>query len=80
MRAMLVEHAHVAVGVAEHHQILAQDLRVARGTIGLGDLFGEAHRDPVSPHELSHGGIALDPAEQVVFLAGQHLLTPAFTV
>ena len=38
----------------------------------LGDLLDETCRDPVPAHDLAHRGLALDAAEQVVFLAGQH--------
>ena len=72
MRAVLVEHADAAFGVAEDDQVLAEHARVNGRAVSLGDLLDETCRDPVPAHDLAHRGLALDAAEQVVFLAGQH--------
>ena len=66
MRAILVEHAEAALGVAEHHQVLAEQAHPQRRAVGLGHLFGKARRDPVAAHDLPHRRRTLDAAQEVV--------------
>ena len=63
VRAMLVQHADAAGGVAKRHQILAQQPHAHRRPVALGDLFGQTRRYPVAAHQLAHRRIALDPAK-----------------
>ena len=77
MRAVFVEHAEPALGVAEHHEALAEQLDAHRRAVGFGDLFGEAGRDPVAAHDLAHRRVAFDAAQQIVFFRGhRRLLRP----
>ena len=70
MRAVFVEHAEPALRVAEHHEAFAQQFHPHRRAVRFGDLFGKACRDPVAAHDLAHRRVALDAAQQVVFLRG----------
>ena len=72
MRALLAQYAEPAVGVAEHHQVLAQQPDLDRLAVGLRDLFGHAGGNPMPPHQLAHRGVALDAAQQVVVLGRDH--------
>ena len=72
VRALLIQHADLALGVAKHHQVFTQDPGANGGAIGLRHLFGQAHHLPVAAHQLAHRGIALDTAHQHVFFVGQH--------
>ena len=74
MRAVFVEHAEPALRVAEHHEALAEQLDAHRRAVGLGDLFGQARRDPVAAHDLAHRRVALDAAQQIVFFRGHRRL------
>ena len=67
VRAVFVEHAEPAFGVAEHHQVFAKQAYALGRAVGLGDFLGQTRRDPVPAHNLPHWGIALDAAEQIVF-------------
>ena len=77
MRAVFVEHAEPAVGVAEHHEVLAQQPHLEGRAVGLGDFLGQAGRHPVPAHELPHRRAAFDAAQQIVFLVGKHGVSPA---
>ena len=72
VRTILVQHADAAVAVAKHHQVLAQDARLDRRAVRFRHLLAQRHRDPVPAHQLAHRGRAFDPAQQVVFVFGQH--------
>ena len=72
VRAVFVEHAEAALAVAEHHEILAEQAHLDRRAVGLGHLLGQAGRDPVAAHDLAHRRVALDAAQQIVFLRGHH--------
>jgi hypothetical protein len=69
---VLVEDAEPSPGVAEHHQVLAEEARAHRRAVGFGHLFREAGRHPMAAHEAPHRRVAFDAAEQVVFLGVQH--------
>jgi hypothetical protein len=72
MRAALAQHAHGAVGIAEHHQVLADQARPHRRAVLLRHLLDQAHRQPVPPHDLPHRRRAFDAAEELVLFPGQH--------
>ena len=72
MRTVFVEYADTTLAVTKNNEILAQKPDLDRGAIRLGDLLGEAGRDPMAAHDLSHRGVALDATQQVVFLIGHH--------
>ena len=72
MRAELAEHADAPVRVAESDKILAEETHANRRSVALDELLGEQRRHPVAPHQRAHRRIALNAAEQLVFLTGQH--------
>jgi hypothetical protein len=76
MGTALVQHAEASLAVAEHHQVLAEDARVHRRAVVLLHLLGKAHRHPVAAEDAPHHGIALDAAQQVVVLGGEHRMPP----
>ncbi len=67
MRAALVEQADAAVGVAEQHQVLAQEPHAHRRRVRLGDLMGERRRNPIAAHQFAHRRAGADAGEQFVF-------------
>ena len=70
MRATLGEHAKPALAVAEYDQILAEHARAHRRGIRFRHFFRQAGRQPVAAEQLAHRRVALDAAQQVVFLRG----------
>jgi hypothetical protein len=72
MRAKFAHHPHLALAVFEDHQIFSQDSGAHGGAIALRDFFTQAHRLPVSAHELAHGSVAFDAANQLVLLFCHH--------
>jgi alkylhydroperoxidase family enzyme len=72
VRAVFVKNSDAALAVAKHHKVLAQQTHLDRRAVGLGDLLRQAGRDPVTAHDLAHRRIALDAAQQVVFLGSHH--------
>ena len=70
--AEFVEHAHAPIGIAEGHEILAQQPDLDGIAIGLGDLLGQTGREPVPTHDPAHGRVAGDAGQDGVFLFGQH--------
>ena len=77
VRTVFVEHAEAAVAVAKDHEVLAEQPNPDRGSIRFRHLLGHAGGDPMPPHELAHGRVALDPAQEIVFLGGHHGQPPA---
>jgi hypothetical protein len=69
---MLIEHTESPIGIAEYHQVLAEQSRPHRRTVGLLDLFGHAQRRPMAAHELAHWRITLYAAQQFIFFGSQH--------
>ena len=67
MRAIFVEHAEPALGVAEHHEVLAQQLDAQRLAVRLGHFLRKAGRDPVAAHDRPHRRVAFDAAQEIVF-------------
>ena len=72
MRAKFVHHPHLALAVFEDHQIFSQDPGTHGRAIALRDFFTQAHRLPVTAHELAHGSVAFDAADQLVLFFGHH--------
>jgi hypothetical protein len=72
VRAIFVEYADAAFAVAEYNEILAEQAHLDRRAVGLGHFLGQAGRDPVAAHDLAHRRVALDAAQQVVFLGRHH--------
>jgi hypothetical protein len=72
MRTVVVEDAETAFTVSKHHEILAEQTDAERCAAGFSHVLGQAGRHPMAPHDLTHGGIAFDAAEQFVFFAGKH--------
>src|SRR5207253_1503010 len=58
MRAVLVERAQAPLGVAEEHEILANEAHPQRCAVRRVDLFGEACGEPVAAHHPAHRRIA----------------------
>ena len=69
---MLVERAEAPGAVAEEDEVLAQQPEAHRRAVALGHLLGHAGGKPVPPHDAAHRPIALDPAQEIVFLGGEH--------
>src|SRR5262249_35175328 len=74
MRAVQIEHAELPVRIAERDEIVAEKTDRDGLAVGLGDLLGQARRNPVRAHEAAHGGVAFDPAQEIVVLGGEHRL------
>ena len=72
MHAAFVQHAQPPLGVAEDDEVDAQQAGADGRAVGLGDLFGEAGRQPVLAHDLAHRRLAFDAAEQFVVFPGHH--------
>ena len=72
MRAVLVQHAQAAGGVAEGHELFTEQPHAHRRAVALRDFFREASGNPVAAHQAAHRRIALDPAEEVVVLGSEH--------
>src|SRR5262249_37955985 len=54
VRAEFIDQPDLAVAVAKGEQLLAEDVRAHRWTIGLGDLAREQDRHPVAAHHVAH--------------------------
>src|SRR5947207_12351273 len=72
MRAVLVQHAELSVAVAEDHQVFADQPRLDRRAVLLGDFFRKTGWQPVAAHDAAHRRIAFDAAEKLVLIPGQH--------
>ena len=72
VRAVFVEHADATFAVAENNEVLTEQTNLDRRAVGLRDFLGQAGGDPVPAHDLAHRRIALDAAQQVVFLLRHH--------
>ena len=69
MRAEFLDQADAAVGVAERHQVLAEQADARRRAIGFGDLAREQRGNPVHAHRIAHRGALSHPGDEFVFLA-----------
>ena len=67
MRAVFVKHAEPAFGIAENHEVLAEQLYAQRLAVWLRNFLRKASCDPVTAHDLPHRRMALDAAQQIVF-------------
>ena len=72
VRTIFVEHADAAIAVAEDDEVLAEQADLDRRAVGLRHFLGQAGGDPVPAHDLAHRRIALDAAQQVIFLLRHH--------
>ncbi len=72
MRAELFEQPDPPFGVAERHQVLAQELDPHGRAIGLGQFRGEQGRDPVAPQGVPHRRARADARDELVLFVGQH--------
>jgi hypothetical protein len=72
VRAILVQQAEAAIGIAKDHKVLSQEPGADRRAIGLGNFLCHAGRNPMPPHELTHRSITLNAAEQFIFLGSKH--------
>ena len=72
MRAMLVEHADPALGIAKRYEVLAEEPHTDGRSIAQRDLLGQTRRDPVTTHQAPHRGVAFDAAEQLVVFGAEH--------
>lgn len=72
MRAVFAEQAGSTPGIAESHEIFAQEAHPNRRAVRSRDLFGQQGRDPVSPHQLAHRRLTAYAGEQIVFSLAQH--------
>ena len=80
VRAIFVENADLAVSVAEDHQILAKQTHLDRIAIRLRHFLDQAGGHPVPAENLSHRGVALDAAHQIVLVPGEHVVLPLASV
>jgi hypothetical protein len=72
VRAGFVEHADATIAVPEYHEVLAERARLGGRAIGLADFLDKAHRRPVAAHQLAHGRVTLDAAQQLILFSSQH--------
>ncbi|MNT52065.1 hypothetical protein D3C72_1890720 [compost metagenome] len=72
VRALLVEQAHLAVGVTEGHQVFAEQPHAHRLAAGLGDLRRQQRWDPEAPDQFAHGGAAANLGQHIVVFASEH--------
>ena len=72
MRTFLIEQADAAGGVAEQHQVLAEQPHPQRRAVGLGDLSGKRRGNPITAHQRAHGGVGTDAREEFVFVLREH--------
>lgn len=68
MRTIFIEHAEPAFAVAEDNDILAEETDSQWCAVALGHFLCQAGGNPVPAHDLPHGGVSFDTAEQVIFL------------
>ena len=59
MRAVAVQHADLAGGIAEGDQVLAEDAELNGRAVGVGQLLGRAHRQPEAAEQLAHRRAAI---------------------
>src|SRR5262249_30103607 len=72
MRAQLVEHADLALAVAEDDEILAQQPLEARRAARSRHPVGGADRQPETPEDGAHRRPRPDPAQTVVLRSAHH--------
>ncbi len=72
MRTFFVQHPDTSVGISEHHKVFSIDAGFNRRTIRLRYLLDQTHWRPMATHELSHGRLAYNTAEQFVLFRSDH--------
>src|SRR5215469_12351478 len=80
MRAISVDKADPAIGVAESDQILAEQAQAHRRTVLLGQFDRQAGGLPIAAEELARGGATTDPDQTLVILTAQHRPSPRFFI
>jgi hypothetical protein len=80
VRTVFAEHAEAPIRVAEGDQVLAEEAQANGCAVRFRQLLGEGGGNPVAAHELTHRRIALDAAQEFVFLLGQHGVPPKGSV
>jgi hypothetical protein len=69
---LLIEQAHLAVGIAEGHEVFAEQPHAHRLATGLGDLGCQKRRDPEAPDQFAHRGAAANLGQHIVVFASEH--------
>ena len=77
VRAVVVDEADVAVGVAEGDEWLAQDGGALGRAVGFRELLREEHGVPEAAHEVAHGRPGAGLRHVPVFFLGEHLAFPS---
>ena len=72
MRTIFVHDTHTAFGIPENNQVFAQNSCLDGRAIWLRHFFNQTNGNPLSAHELPHGRIAFNTAQQVIFFWGYH--------
>src|ERR1700690_2081559 len=75
MRTQLFQHADATVGVAERHEILAEQTNLTRGAAGFECIRLE-HRIPVAPQQRPAERFRSDAGDQFVLFFAQHTRAP----
>ena len=72
VRTVFIHHTHPAFRVPEDHQVFAQNSGLDGRAIGLRHFFHQTNGNPLTAHELPHGRLAFNAAQQVVFFGRDH--------
>ena len=72
VRAVLGEQAHVAVGVAEGDEVLAQQADALHGAVALRQVAGRQKRDPELADEGAHRRSGPDSRQHLIVVGRQH--------
>jgi hypothetical protein len=76
MRAIFLDEADAALGVAEGDELLAHQLDAHRRPIRLGDLARQTGGDPIAPHRIAHRRSGAGAGDQLVLFLGKHAVSP----
>ena len=76
VNAEFVDHADPAARIAEHDEVLAEELGAERIAIGARQLARRGDGQPVAPHRAAHRRIRPDPGQDFVFFRAQHRPSP----
>ena len=71
-----IEHTDLAVGIAEHDQIFAEQLRAQRRAVRFGDLMGRTDRQPEPAHHAAHRCIPAGAGKSLVLFGADHGCVP----
>ena len=72
VRAGRIDEADLPVGVAEGHEVLAEQPDADRRPVALRDLFGQERRDPIASHHRAHRCPRSDGCQERALSFGQH--------